>query len=128
MVWLLNSQGMWKTAKILILSQHTNYYTNDWSKQILTCLLMPCSFFMCKCRAIFYLLWQVNPHGLSFYGKGSACLPSWMGLVNAGWLSCNQKLSCKGNLLFFKAASPNRLPFHLGSLLHGINSLFSHFC
>ena len=39
---------------------------------------------------------------------------------------CDQKFSCKKNLLFFKAVSPSRLPFYLGSLLYIISSLFSH--
>ena len=45
----------------------------------------------------------------------------------AGSVLCYQKFSCKWNLLFFKAVPTNRLPFYLGSLLHIISSLFSHF-
>ena len=47
--------------------------------------------------------------------------------MQAGSVSCNQKFYCKWNLSFFKAVSPNRLPFYLGSLLHIISSLSSHF-
>ena len=40
----------------------------------------------------------------------------------------NQKFSCKWNSSFFKAVLSNRLSFYLGSPLHMISSLFSHFC
>ena len=69
-------------------------------------------------------LWQTGPPGLAFYGNGLACLPSWLGMVNA---DCGQKSSCKWNLSLFKAVPPNRLFFYLGSLLHIIISLFRHF-
>ena len=35
---------------------------------------------------------------------------------------------CKENSSFFKAVPSDRLPIYLGSLLHTISSLFSHFC
>ena len=51
----------------IILSQHTNYFTNDWSTKILTCLLLPCLFLFalrflnrCKPRTTFYLLWAAH--------------------------------------------------------------------
>ena len=55
----------------------------------------------------------------------------WAGLgwwMQAGSVSCDQKLSYKWNLSFFKAVPLNRLPFYLGNLLHVISFLFSHFC
>ena len=99
MVWLLNSQ----------------------------CLLLPCFFparflNMCKPRTPFYVLWRSGPTGLAFYGSGPVGLPNWLGMVK-----CDQKFACKWNLSFFKAAQLNRLPFYLGSPLHIISSLFSHF-
>ena len=40
----------------------------------------------------------------------------------------DQKFSCKWNLSFYKVVPLNRLSFYLGSWLHIISSLFSHFC
>ena len=47
--------------------------------------------------------------------------------MQPGSLPCDRKFFCKWNLSFFKAAPANRLPFYLGSLLHIISSLSSHF-
>ena len=47
--------------------------------------------------------------------------------MQAGSIPFDQKFSCKWNLSFFKAVPPKRLPFHLGSLVHIISSLSSHF-
>ena len=47
--------------------------------------------------------------------------------MQAGSIPWNQRFSCKWNLSFFKAVPPNGLPFYLGSLLHIIRSLSSHF-
>ena len=129
MVWLLNSQWMkncksteWFCRSILAI------YTNDWSTfwYVYCCYVY---FFsgkflnMCKPRTTTCSLWQPGPPGLAFYGSGSACLTSWVGMVSAGWLcSMRSETSCKWNLSFFKAVSPN-----LGSLFHIISSLFSNF-
>ena len=40
---------------------------------------------VCKPRTT-YPFWQPGPPGLAFYGSGLACLPSWLGMVNTGWL------------------------------------------
>ena len=48
--------------------------------------------------------------------------------MQADSVPSNQKFSCKWNLSFFKAVPSNRLSFYLGSPLHIISSLFSHFC
>ena len=48
--------------------------------------------------------------------------------LQAGSVPCDRKFPYKWNLSVFKAVPPNRLPFYLGSLLHIICSLFSHFC
>ena len=42
---------------------------------------------ICKPRTTFYLLLGACQSGLAFYGKGPAHLPSWLGMMNTGWLS-----------------------------------------
>ena len=42
---------------------------------------------ICKPRTTFYLLLGPCQSGLAFYGKGPAHLPSWLGMMNTGWLS-----------------------------------------
>ena len=81
-------------------SQHTNYL-HKWLIYLnLTCLLRPCLFFsvrflnMYQPRTTLYLLWWAGPSGLPFYGSGPVCLLSWVGIVNAGWLS-----SIRSNIL-----------------------------
>ena len=84
---------------------------------------------MCKPRTIIYLFCRACLPGLAFYGSVVKYLLSRIGMVNAGWLtSIYQKFSCEWNLSFFKAVPPVMLPFYLGSPLHLISSLFSHFC
>ena len=56
-----------------------------------------------------------------------SCFFFWNSPVQVGSVAHDQKCSCKWNLSFFKAVSPNRLPSYLGSLVHIISSLFSHF-
>ena len=88
----------------------------------LICLLLLCLFFsgkflnVCKPRTTSNPLWQPGPPGLAFYGSGLACLPSWLGMVNAIRNFFGDEICC-----------PTKLPFYLGSLLHIISSLFSHF-
>ena len=60
---------------------------------------------MCKTRTTFYLFWQADPPGLPFYG-------SVLAFLRAGWE------------WWIQAGS---VPFYLGSPLHIISSLFSHF-
>ena len=75
----------------IILSQHTSYL-HKWLVYFLICLLLLCLFFsgkflnVCKPRTTTYPLWQPGLPGLAFYGSGLACLPSWLGMVNADWL------------------------------------------
>ena len=45
---------------------------------------------MCKPRITFYLLSRAGPPGMPFYISGLACLPSWLGMVNACRLSSNK--------------------------------------
>ena len=104
----------------IILSQYTSCL-HKWLVYFLVCLLL-LRFFsgkflnVCKPR-IKYPLWQPGPPGLPFYGNGLACLPNWLGMVNAGWL-------CFMRSEIFLQNFP---PFYLGSLLLIISSLSSHF-
>ena len=135
MVWLLNSQGTkhCKSTESFCLS---TLFT--WMIGPLTtwCLLLPCPFFltrflnMCKPRTASYLLWQVSPPRLTFYGSGPAHVSNWLGMMNAGWLSSMlPEMLLQMELIIFKDVPPNRLTFYMGSLPHIIiRSLFSHFC
>ena len=112
------------------LLQHTNYL-HKWLVNFLTCLLLPCLFFsarflnMCKPRTKLYLLWRAGPPGLVFYGTGLAHLPNWLGMVNSGWLGFMwSEVFLQKKFITFPL---NRLPFYLGSSLHIISSLLSHF-
>ena len=70
-----------------------------------------------------------GPPRVGFYGSGLASLHAgWGWWMQAESVPSDQKFSCKWNLSFFKAVPSNRLSFLLGSPLHIISSLFSHFC
>ena len=120
MVRLLNSQGM-KNCKGTESSSRSilAIYRNDWSTfWYVYCFYV--YFFSGKFRNVrkprttLYPLWQPDPPGLAFYGSGLACLPSWLGMINVGWL-CSMLLDifCKWNLSFFKAVSPKQPAFLL---------------
>ena len=47
--------------------------------------------------------------------------------MQAGSILWDHQFPCKWNLSFLKAVPSNRLLFYLGSLLHIISSLYSHF-
>ena len=65
---------------------------------------------------------------MAFCGSGPACLLSWPGMMNAGWLgSMRSEILLQMKFSVFKAVPPNRLPFYQGSLHHITNSLFSYF-
>ena len=82
---------------------------------------------VCKARTTTYSIWQPGPSGLPFYRSGLACLPSWLGMTNAGWLcSMRSEIFLQMKFIIFQGY-PTKLPFYLGSLLHIISSLFSHF-
>ena len=95
----------------IILSQHTNYL-----HQCLVCL----KFWHLYCCLIYFF-----PAIFQFYRSGPARLPSWLWIINAASVPCDQKRSGKWNLLFLKVVPPNSLPFNLGSPLSIISSLFS---
>ena len=95
--------------------------------------LLLCLFFCGKFLNVFkprtttYPLWQSCPPGLTFYGSGLACLPSWVGMVNAGWpCSMQSEMFLEMELLLFQGC-PTKLIFCLGNLLHIISFLFCHF-
>ena len=115
MVWLLSSQGMknYKNTESFchnILATYKNACPTFW---YIYCCYVYYSFsgkFLNVCRPrTTYPLWQPGPLRLAFYGSGQACLPSWLGMVNAAWwwmqvgsVACDQKFSCKWNLSFLR--------------------------
>ena len=94
------------------------------------CFRFPARFLnICMPKTTVYLFWRAYPPGLAFRESGLVCLPSWLGMVNVGWLcSRRSEISCKWNLSFFKAVQPNRQHYYLGNFLFRISSLFSYFC
>ena len=133
MVWLLNSQGM-KNCKSAESFWHNilAIYTNDWStfSYVYCCYVY---FFsgkflnVWKSRTITYPLWLPGPPGLAFYESGLACLPSWLGIMNAGWLcSMRSGIFLQMKFIIFLVC-PTKLPLLGGTLLHIISSLFRHF-
>ena len=127
MVWLLNSQGMknWKSTESFCLSILT-IYTNDWSPfwHVYCCHVFSSTRFLNICKP--KTGW---PASIDILGSGLACLPSWLGMINTGWLgSIQSEIFFQMKFIIFKAVPSNRLSFYLSSLLHVISSLFSHFC
>ena len=115
MVWLLNSQGM-KNCKSTesFCRSILAIYTNDWSTfwYVYCCYVY---FFsgkflnVCKPRTTTYPLWQPGLPGLVFYRSGLACLPSWLGMVNAGWLcSMRSEIFLKMKFIIFQGC-PTKL-------------------
>ena len=81
----------------------------------------------CQLKTKTYPLWHPGLPGLAFYESGQACLPSWLGILNAGWLcSMWSKIFLQMKYIIFQGC-PTKVTFYLGSLLHIISSLFSHF-
>ena len=84
---------------------------------------------MCMSRKKFYLLWWACLPGLAFHGSGLTCLPSWLRMMNVGWLcSMRWEIFLQMKLSFFKTVPSNSLHFYLDSLLHRISFLSSYFC
>ena len=76
---------------------------------------------MCKTRTGW-------PTSTDILWSGLACLPSWLGMINTGWLGpIRSEIFLQMKFVIFKAAPLNRLLFYLGSLLHVLSSLFGHF-
>ena len=108
----------------IIHSQQTNYLQKQLV-HFLTCLLVPCLFFPQRDSWICANQEQTGPPQFGFHESGLASLPSWW--IQADSVPFNQKFSWKLNFSFFKVVPSNRLSFYLGSPLHIINSLLSHF-
>ena len=69
------------------------------------------------------------PTTIDILWSGLTCLPSWLGMMNTGWLgSIWSEIFLQMEFIIFKAFPWNRLPFCLGSPLHVISSMFGHSC
>ena len=101
-----------------ISSQHTNYL-HKWLIYLnLTCLLRLCLLFsvrflsMCQPRTTLYLLWWAGQSGLPFYGSRLVCLLSYVGIVNAGWLSSMESNTClQMKFIIFQGCSTKQAAF-----------------
>ena len=127
MVWLLKSKGIrnCKSTESFCLSILTIF---KWLTHFLTCLQWPHLLNMYKPRTSFFLLWRAGPPGLAFYESGIVCLSRWLGMVNAGWLSSIQsEIFLQIKFIIFQGCPMKWAAFFLGSMLHKISSLFSHF-
>ena len=113
----------------IILSHHTSYL-HKWLVHFLICLLLLCLIFLqnvCKPRTTTFPLWQPSSPELTFYGSELANLPSRLGIVNADWLcSMRSEIFLQMKSIIFQGCL-TKLAFYLGSLIHIISSLFSHF-
>ena len=115
----MNSQGMKnrKSRESFCRSKFT-IYTNDWSTFLFVFCCYAFFFFfcgkflnVCMPRTTTYLLWQPGPAGLTFYESGVACLPSWVGVVNAGWLCyMRSEIFWQMKFIIFRGFPPNYLP------------------
>ena len=102
-------------------------YTNEWS-----------TFWHLYWCHVYYFFSEINKYvqtknrlvHLDWYLMEvgwQACWAGWGWWMQADSVPSDQKFSCKWNLSFFKAVPSIRLSFYLGSPLHIISSLFSHF-
>ena len=67
---------------------------------------------MCKARTTFYLFRQAGLLGLTFYGSVLTRLPSWLGMVNAGWLNSKRsEISLQLKFIIFQGRSTNKAAF-----------------
>ena len=120
MVWLLNSQRTkhCKSAEsfcLKILFTQMIVPFTFWQ------LLLPITFFsarflnMCKPRTTPYLMWQVSPPGLAFYGSGPAHLSSSLGMMSAGcFASLPSEMFLQIKLISFQGCPTKQAAF-----LHG---------
>ena len=118
-VWLLNSQGM-KNCKstesfcISIIFTQMIRSLKLWHVHCCHVYFFCSARFlnMCKPRTTIHLFCWACPPGLAFYGSVVKCLLSWIGMVNAGWLtSIYQRFSWEWNLSFFKTVPQSCCPF-----------------
>ena len=78
---------------------------------------------ICKPRTTFYLLLGACQSGLAFYGKGPAHLPSWLGMMNTGWLSSmRSEVSLQMKYIIFQGCPTKR-----GASLLGQPAAYNHF-
>ena len=68
---------------------------------------------------------------IRIYGSELTHLPSWLTMVNAGWVSSMKwEIFSQMKFIIFQSCPTKEaaLLFYLGSSFHTINSLFSRFC
>ena len=120
MVWLLNSQGTkhCKSTESFCLS---TLFTQMIGPLKFWRLLLPCTFFsvrfltMCKPKTTSYLLWQVSPPGLEFYGSGPAHKSTWVGMISGRWFgSMLSEMFLQMELINFQG-----FPTKQAAFLHG---------
>ena len=138
MVWLLNSQGIQNCKSTESFCRSIlAIYTNDWFTfwYVYCCYVYFFSgkfWSLCQHRTKSYPLWQPGPAGLAFYGSVLACLPSWLGIVNAGSLcSMRSEIFLQTKFIIFQGC-PTKLwqpaPYiPLVSQLLSIMRLSEHF-
>ena len=69
------------------------------------------------------------PTSIDILWSGLAWLPSWLGMMNTGWLgSIWSEIFLQMEFIIINVFPSNRLPFYLSSPLHVISSLFGNFC
>ena len=84
---------------------------------------------MCMPRTTFYLLLQACPPGFAFHGTGLACLPSWLVMVNVGWLcSMRSEIFLQMKFIIFQGCPTKQVAFLPGQPVQRIDSLFSNLC
>ena len=76
---------------------------------------------MCNPRRTFYFFWRAGPPGLAFYGSGLAYLPSWLEMVNAGWLiSMRSEMFLRTKFIVFQGC-----PIKQAAFSHGQPTLYN---
>ena len=116
MVWLLNFQGMENCQSIELFSAY--YYLHKWLVYLNFDMFTAAMFFfckilnMCESRATFDLLWWASPPRLAFYRSGPACLLSWLGMMNAGWLgSIRSEIFLQMKFIIFQGHTTKQAAF-----------------
>ena len=126
----------WKTAKVQDDSAQGTSHLRKCFVHFLICSLLLCLFDwlidlftylfiyffggeeslnVCKPRTTLYPLWQPDSPGLTFHGSGLACLPNWLGMVNARWLhSMTSEIFLTIKFLIFQGCPTKQAAFLLG--------------
>ena len=72
---------------------------------------------VCKPRTTLYPFRQPAPPGLAFHGSKVACLPSWLGMMNAGWFRFMQsEILLQMKFIIFQGCFTKQAAFLLGQL------------